>query len=274
MVFQRLLTFSPGVTRPPALASAMRSNPFLAQVLLGRCSLIAWYKAAACVYCLSPTSSSARVGTSSSLGGVCISLHNCVGPLARASCAGASSTASVARSLTGNSVPAGGSATRRGRSVTGGEGCPRSTFPHTSDPGVFVIADLDTLLIALYVELVDRIIPARGTRRRGPGRPPVVTDAGTVTGFGLANPKLLGEREEIRQLLTHQLANRPAPGTAVVTDKGLSGQETEQFFTDLDLLLIRPARKDEKTPRPFPNWLRQRVEAIIWTLKHQLGLED
>jgi hypothetical protein len=257
-----------------------------------------------------------------------------------------------------------------------------------------VIADLDTLLIALYVELVDRIIPARGTRRRGPGRPPVVTDAelvclavaqvllryndehhwlraapsrvghlfprllgqseynqrlknaaplmeaalrwlaehtpgsadllrlldgtpvgcgqsklttqrsnlfgyagygyepshsryywgvklmlittadGTVTGFGLANPKLLGEREEARQLLGHQAANRPAPGTAVVTDKGLSGEDTEQFFADLGLTLIRPARKDEKPPRPFPNWLRQRVEAIIWTLKHQLGLED
>ena len=256
-----------------------------------------------------------------------------------------------------------------------------------------MIADLDTLLIALYVELVDRIIPARGTRRRGPGRPPVVTDAelvclavaqvllryndehhwlraapsrvghlfprllgqseynqrlkdaaplmeaalrwlaehtpgsaellrlmdgtpvgcgqstitaqrsdlfgyagygyetshsryywgvklmlictadGTITGFGLANPKLLGEREQTRQLLTHQAANRPAPGTAVVTDKGLSGEDTEQFFADLGLTLIRPARKDEKTPRPFPNWLRQRVEAIIWTLKHQLGLE-
>jgi hypothetical protein len=37
--------------------------------------------------------------------------------------------------------------------------------------------------------------------------------------------------------------------------------------------LIRPARKDEKEPRYLPNWLRQRVEAIIWTLKHQLGLE-
>ena len=42
---------------------------------------------------------------------------------------------------------------------------------------------------------------------------------------------------------------------------------------DLGLALIRPARKDEKTPRYFPNWLRQRVEAIIWTLKNQLGLE-
>jgi hypothetical protein len=43
-----------------------------------------------------------------------------------------------------------------------------------------VIADLDTLLIALYVELVDRIIPATRTPRRGPGRPPVVTDAELV----------------------------------------------------------------------------------------------
>ena len=256
-----------------------------------------------------------------------------------------------------------------------------------------MIADLDTLLIALYVELVDRIIPAHGTRRRGPGRPPVVTDAelvclavaqvllryndehhwlraarsrvghlfprllgqseynerlkdaaplmeaalrwlaehtpgsaellrlmdgtpvscgqskrttqrsnlfgyagygyepshsryywgvklmiigtadGTITGFGLANPKLWGEREQTRQLLTHQAANRPAPGTAVVTDKGLAGQETEAFFADLELVLIRPARSDEPQPRPFPNWLRQRVEAIIWTLKRQLGLE-
>jgi len=258
-----------------------------------------------------------------------------------------------------------------------------------------VDADLDTLLIALYVELEDHIIPAhRCGIRRGPGRPPAVTDAelvclavaqvllrhnderhwlraapsrvghlfprlleqseynarlkqaaplmeaalrwlgghtpgsaellrlmdatpigcgqsktttqrsnlfgaagygyesahsrwywgvkllllttpdGTVTGFGLANPKLMGEREQTRQVLTGQPANRPAPGSAVVTDKGLSGADTEQLFTDLDLLLIRPTRRDEKTPRPFPNWLRQRIEAIIWTLKNQLGLED
>jgi hypothetical protein len=258
-----------------------------------------------------------------------------------------------------------------------------------------VIAGLDTLLTALYVELTDRIIPVQGFARRGPGKPPDVTDAelvclavaqvllrfdderhwlraapklvghlfprllrqseyndrlkaaaplmeaalrwlaqatpasaellrlmdatpvpcgqsavtakrsglygwagygycpshsrwywgaklllictcdGTVTGFGLANPKLFGEREEARQMLTDRPANRPAPGTAVVTDKGLSGEETEAFFAsdDLQLTLIRPARKDEKTPRYFPNWLRQRVEAIIWTLKNQLGLE-
>jgi hypothetical protein len=258
-----------------------------------------------------------------------------------------------------------------------------------------MIADLDTLLIALYVELTDRIIPARGFTRRGPGKPPEVTDAelaclavaqallryddeqhwlraapkrvghlfprllgqseynarvkaaaplmeaalrwlaeatpgtaemvrlmdatpvpcghsvitakrsglygwagygycpshsrwywgsklliictcdGTVTGFGLANPKLFGEREQARQMLTDRPANRPAPGTAIVTDKGLAGEDTEEFFAgpDLELALIRPARRDEKTPRPFPNWLRQRIEAIIWTLKNQLGLE-
>jgi hypothetical protein len=258
-----------------------------------------------------------------------------------------------------------------------------------------VIADLDTLLIALYVELTDRIIPARGFTRSGPGQRPEVTDAelvcvavaqvllrfdderhwlraapklighlfprllgqseynsrlkaaaplmeaalrwladatpataelvrlmdatpvpcgtsattakrsglygyagygycpshsrwywgcklllictcdGTVTGFSLANPKLAGERDQARQTLEHQPANRPAPGSAVVTDKGLAGQDTEDFFAggDLGLTLIRPARKDEKALRPFPNWLRQRIEAIIWTLKHQLGLE-
>lgn len=257
-----------------------------------------------------------------------------------------------------------------------------------------MIADLDTLLTALYVELTDRIIPSGGLGRRGPGKPPGVTDAelvclavaqvllrfdderhwlraaarlvghlfprllrqseynqrlkaaaplmeaalrwlashtpasaelvrlldatpipcgqsvitarrsdlfgyagygycpshsrwywgsklmlictceGTVTGFGLANPKLAGERDQARQMLRDQPANRPAPGTAVVTDKGLAGEGTEEFFATpgLDLTLIRPARKDEP-PRPFPNWLRQRIEAIIWTLKNQLGLE-
>ena len=257
-----------------------------------------------------------------------------------------------------------------------------------------MIADLDTLLTALYVELTDRILPSAGLGRRGPGKPPEVTDAelvclavaqvllrydderhwlraaasrvghlfprllrqseynqrlkdaaplmeaalrwladhtpataellrlmdatpvpcgqsvltarrsglagwagygrcpshsrfywgaklmllctceGTVTGFCLANPKLAGERDQARQMLQVQPANRPAPGTAIVTDKGLAGQDTEEFFAglSLDLTLIRPARKDE-APRYFPNWLRQRAGAIIWTLKNQLGLE-
>ena len=43
-----------------------------------------------------------------------------------------------------------------------------------------MIADLDTLLTALYVELIDRIIPSGGFSRRGPGKPPDVTDAELV----------------------------------------------------------------------------------------------
>jgi hypothetical protein len=43
-----------------------------------------------------------------------------------------------------------------------------------------VIADLDTLLTALYVELTDCIIPSQGLTRSGPGRRPEVTDAEVV----------------------------------------------------------------------------------------------
>jgi DDE family transposase len=258
-----------------------------------------------------------------------------------------------------------------------------------------VIADLETLLTALYVELDDRIIPLLRLARRGPGQPPSVTDAelvclavaqvllrcdderhwlrvapglighlfprllrqseynerlkaaaplmeaalrwlaertpgsaeplrlmdatpvpcgqsvltanrsalagyagygycashsrfyrggkllllvtcdGTVTGFAVANPKLAGERETARVMLEKQPANRPLPGTAVVADRGFAGDDFEEFLAgdDLHLTLIRPARANEKTARPFPNWLRQRVEAVIWTLKGQLGLE-
>jgi hypothetical protein len=261
--------------------------------------------------------------------------------------------------------------------------------------GAIVIADLDALLIALYVELTDRIIPSLGPARRGPGRPAEVTDAelaclalaqvllrfdderhwlraaaarvghlfprllaqseyndrlkaaaplmvaalrwladhtpgsaellrlmdgtpvpcghpvvtarrsdlfgyagygycasrsrwywgsklmlivtceGTVTGFALANPRLAGEREEARQMLRGQPANCPRPGTTIVADKGFAGDDFDEFLAgpELDLTLVRPARKNEKDQGTFPNWLRQRVEAIIWTLKNQLGLE-
>ena len=259
--------------------------------------------------------------------------------------------------------------------------------------GPSVIADLDTLLIALYVELTDRILPTlRPHDRAGPGRPAMVTDAelvclavaqvllryndehhwlraapgrvghlfprllsqptynrrlraaadlmeaalrwlaghtpataerlrlldgtpvvcgrsratatrselagwagyghdtshhcfywgsrllvvctpeGTVTGFGLANPKLVGEREAVAGMLAVS-ANRPAPGTLLVADKGFAGHDFQVTLAGLDLTLVRPARTDEADLGVFPNWLRQRVEAIIWTLKHQLGLD-
>ena len=43
-----------------------------------------------------------------------------------------------------------------------------------------MIADLDTLQTALYVELTHRIIPSGGFTRSGPGKPPDVTDAELV----------------------------------------------------------------------------------------------
>ncbi len=46
--------------------------------------------------------------------------------------------------------------------------------------GPSVITDLDTLLIALYVELADRIIPSLAFTRSGLGKPPDVTDAELV----------------------------------------------------------------------------------------------
>ena len=50
-----------------------------------------------------------------------------------------------------------------------------------------MIADLDTLLIALYVELTDRIIPSLGIGRSGPGKPPEVTDAELVCLAGISD---------------------------------------------------------------------------------------
>ena len=56
---------------------------------------------------------------------------------------------------------------------------------------------------------------------------------------------------------------------------GFAGDDFEEFLAgpDLDLTLIRPARMNEKNPRSIPDCLRQRAEAIIWTLRHQPGLE-
>jgi hypothetical protein len=97
----------------------------------------------------------------------------------------------------------------------------------------------------------------------------VTTCEGTVTSFGLANPKLYGEREHPRLLLSTRPANRPPKGSAVVTDKGLSG--TEEFFAGQGLCLVRPPRADEPD-RGSSQLAAARIEAIIWTLKHQLDL--
>ena len=75
----------------------------------------------------------------------------------------------------------------------------------------------------------------------------------------------------------HKYESRNGPGAeeepmAVVCDKGFAGAGIEKAMAEADHVLVRPARKDEPA-RLFPGWLRQRVEAIIWTLKNRLGLE-
>jgi hypothetical protein len=101
----------------------------------------------------------------------------------------------------------------------------------------------------------------------------LTTPDGTVTGFGLANPKQLGERQAVVAMLGAVAANRPAPGTLLVGDKGFAGCDFQTALAELELGMVRPARNDEPDVGVFPNWLRQRIEAIIWTLKHQLGLD-
>jgi hypothetical protein len=51
-------------------------------------------------------------------------------------------------------------------------------------------------------------------------------------------------------MLKDHPANRPAPGTAIITDKGLSGEDTEEFFASpgLELTLIRPAATTRNNP--------------------------
>lgn len=101
----------------------------------------------------------------------------------------------------------------------------------------------------------------------------ITTAEGMVCAFSLANPKELDERKQALHLLYVQPpATGPVP---IVCDKGFAGAQTERAAADLGHLLIRPVRHDEPDPpaKVFPSWLRQRIEAIIWTLKNQLGLE-
>lgn len=101
----------------------------------------------------------------------------------------------------------------------------------------------------------------------------ITTPEGAVCAFSLAHPKELDERLQAVHLLHVQ---RAAPGPCpIVCDKGFAGAGVEAAAAALGHLLIRPRRDDEPEPEVtvFPSWLRQRIEAIIWTLKNQLGLE-
>ena len=99
----------------------------------------------------------------------------------------------------------------------------------------------------------------------------ITTAEGSVCAFSLAHPKELDERKQA----LHLLHVRPcAPGPAVIVcDKGFAGVGIETAAAGLGFALVRPALKGESVEGRFPGWLRQRIEAVIWTLKNQLGLE-
>ncbi len=61
----------------------------------------------------------------------------------------------------------------------------------------------------------------------------------------------------------------------IIADKGLSGTEPDRHCADqLDVLLVRPDRKDEKNRR-YGNLtgIRQRIETTYDTYKNQLNLK-
>src|SRR6266567_5103166 len=85
--------------------------------------------------------------------------------------------------------------------------------------------------------------------RSGPGQQPEVTDAELVC---IAAAQVLlrlidATPRPVRALGHHRQANRPAPGTAVVTDKGLSGEDFEEFLAGPGLGGVGSARAVSST---------------------------
>jgi hypothetical protein len=89
----------------------------------------------------------------------------------------------------------------------------------------------------------------------------------------LASPSL-GEREVAAALLDDAARQQAlVAGTIILADKGLAGRAFEQHVRDLGAWMVRPDRKDEPVRFGSVGGMRQWVEAIIWALKDQLGLE-
>jgi Transposase DDE domain len=91
---------------------------------------------------------------------------------------------------------------------------------------------------------------------------------GTPRAFTLADPAR-GEREVALELL--QRAARG--GEVLVCDKGYAGREFAAGAAELEVLVVRPARKDEPGSGPHLAPIRQRIESIFWTCKDLLTLE-
>jgi hypothetical protein len=93
---------------------------------------------------------------------------------------------------------------------------------------------------------------------------------GTPRALALTSPKT-GEREVALNMLAR--VQRTGPLT-VVGDKGYAGRDFEAQAAELDVLIVRPRRKDEPGKSPHLAPIRQCVESIFWTAKDMLGLED
>lgn len=91
---------------------------------------------------------------------------------------------------------------------------------------------------------------------------------GTPRAFTLADPAR-GEREVALELLERAAHG----GELLVCDKGYAGREFAAGAADLDVVVVRPARKDEPGRGPHLAPIRQRIESIFWTCKDLLTLE-
>mgnify|MGYP000883460807 FL=1 len=91
---------------------------------------------------------------------------------------------------------------------------------------------------------------------------------GTPRAFTLADPAR-GEREVALELLERAARG----GEVLVCDKGYAGREFAAGAAEHDVLVVRPARKDEPGGGPHLAPIRQRIESIFWTCKDLLTLE-
>jgi hypothetical protein len=93
---------------------------------------------------------------------------------------------------------------------------------------------------------------------------------GTPRALVLTSPKT-GEREVCLSMLArvHRIG-----ALTVVGDKGYAGRDFQARAAELDVLIVRPRRKDEPGKGPHLAPIRQCIESIFQTMKSMLGLED
>jgi hypothetical protein len=80
----------------------------------------------------------------------------------------------------------------------------------------------------------------------------LVTADGVVTGFVLFSPKQYGEVDAAR-LMFATPANRPAPGTTIVADKGFRSRAFAGEMGRLGLTLVREPYENEGIPGCIPS---------------------